>query len=170
MRIKAQEGRYEPSGCFMNLYLVQHGESRPETEDADRSLTEKGREEVSRVARAVARLGIRPNRIIHSGKTRARQTAEIMSESLKPLKGIEPQAGLSPNDPVSPWRDRLEKSTEDLMIIGHLPFLDRLSSLILSGAEDRGIIRFRYGAVVCLERVEGRWCHRRTVTGQDLEI
>jgi len=148
----------------MALFLVQHGEARFETEDPERSLTDTGRKEVGRVAKEAARLGIRPLRIIHSGKTRARQTAEIMAESLRPSRGIEPQQGLNPNDPVSPWMERLERSSEDLMIVGHLPFLDRLASLLLSGDEARGVIRFRYGAIVCLERTEGRWAVRWILT------
>lgn len=141
----------------MNLYLVQHGEARSDAKDPERSLTDAGRDEVTRVARAAARIGIRPRRIIHSGKTRARQTSDIMAESLAPPQGVEQQQGLNPNDPVSPWRERLETSAEDLMIVGHLPFLDRLASLLLCGEEGRGVIRFRYGAAVCLARNNGQW-------------
>lgn len=142
----------------MNLYLVQHGEARSETVDPERSLTGSGRDEVGHVARVAARIGISPLRIIHSGKTRARQTAEIMAESLSPPQGVEQHKGLGPNDPVIPWRERLETSAVDLMIVSHLPFLDRLASLLLTGNEGKGIIRFRYGAVVCLEHNKGSWC------------
>ena len=148
----------------MNLYLVQHGEARSETEDPERSLTDVGRDEVGRVARAAARIGISPLCIFHSGKTRACQTAEVMAETLSPPRGVEERKGLGPNDTVLPWREHLETTAEDLMIVSHLPFLDRLSSLLLSGNEGKGIIRFRYGAVVCLERTNGSWRVRWILT------
>lgn len=148
----------------MILYLVQHGESRPESEDPERSLTDRGRDDVRAVAGEAARLGVRPAAVFHSGKARARQTAEILAESLVPPQGVLAHPGLAPNDPVPPWKERLESSTEDILIAGHLPFLERLASLLLSGDEARGVVRFRQGAVACLERAEGRWAIRWILT------
>src|SRR5437879_828185 len=82
----------------MDLYLMQHGEARPEQEDPSRSLTERGRSEVERVARAAARLGLRIPLIRHSGKLRAQQTAEILAQSLEPRPDVAPLAGLAPQD------------------------------------------------------------------------
>ena len=141
----------------MRLYLVQHVEARSEAEDPTRPLMETGRTEVRRVAAAAQNLAVSPAEILHSGKLRAQQTAELFAEALHPSKGIESASGLSPNDPVQPWAERLNQQEEDLMLVGHLPHLDRLASLLLCGDEQAGIIRFRYGAVLCLEREGAHW-------------
>jgi phosphohistidine phosphatase SixA len=54
----------------MRLYLVQHGEAKPEAEDPERPLTVRGEEETRKVSDAAKRLGIRPSKIYHSGKKR----------------------------------------------------------------------------------------------------
>jgi len=44
------------------------------------------------------------------------------------------------------------------MLVGHLPHLKKLASLLLTGRDDLEIVKFRYGGVVCLERREnGLW-------------
>jgi phosphohistidine phosphatase len=55
----------------MDLYLAQHGEARPEVEDPERSLTDRGEESVRKVAAWTARAGVRVDQIGHSGKRRA---------------------------------------------------------------------------------------------------
>ena len=41
--------------------------------------------------------------------------------------------------------------TDDLMIVGHLPFLGMLAALLLAGDEDADLVAFQCGAIVCLE-------------------
>jgi len=62
----------------MRLYLVQHGEAKREEEDPSRPLTENGRREVEIVAKFLSEAGIKIDKILHSGKLRAAQTAEIL--------------------------------------------------------------------------------------------
>jgi len=138
------------------LCLVQHGEAVSEEVDPRRPLSERGRVEVERVASFLSRAGLRVSKIIHSTKLRARETAEILARHLgaptEEAEGLEPRA-----DP-RPWAERLQSSVEDVMIVGHLPHLSRLASLLLLGREDAEVIRFRYGGVYCLEKGEdGRW-------------
>ncbi|CCC81013.1 phosphohistidine phosphatase SixA [Thermoproteus tenax] len=125
--------------------LVQHGKSYPEAVDPERSLTPEGAEEARRVAAALARAGVRIAAIYHSGKKRARQTAEIFAEALRPAK-VEEAQGLSPNDDPAPWAQRINAMAEDAMIVGHLPHLARLAALLL-GAD---VVEFRYSAALCL--------------------
>ncbi|MCX8116485.1 MAG: phosphohistidine phosphatase SixA [Desulfobacterota bacterium] len=143
----------------MKLYLVQHGEARPEREDPERSLTDFGRDEIQRVSRVAKLMGVLPAVVYHSGKRRARQTAEILGEALNlPLKQEE---GLNPNDPIQPWVERISRERRDLMIVGHLPFLDHLASFLICGNEKARVILFRYGAIVCLEQKEDQgWAIR----------
>ena len=140
----------------MRLYLIQHGEAKPEAEDPERSLTAKGEEEVRRVSAVAKKMDFRASKIYHSGKRRAQQTAEIMAIAL--TLPVESAHGLNPLDDISPWAERISNETKNLMIVGHLPFLEKLTSFLLCGDEGARVVLFRYGAIVCLHRKEdGRW-------------
>ena len=141
----------------MDLYLVQHGEATSETENPDRPLTARGRDDVERVSRHVALLGLAPAEIRHSGKTRAEQTARLIAEALSLNQRVKVAAGLSPNDDVHPVAQELETASPSLMLVGHLPFMSRLASLLLVGYSSLTIVRFRMGGVVCLEHDQGLW-------------
>lgn len=146
------------------LYLVQHGESVPEAEDPARPLAERGRKEVERVARAAARLGLGVATIAHSGKLRAKQTAEILAAELKPAGGVLERPGLTPNDDPGGAARLAAEASEPTMIVGHLPHLSRLASLLLVGDPDREVVAFRMGAVVGLSRDAGKWKLRFVLT------
>lgn len=136
----------------MNLYLVQHAESRPEEQDPDRSLTDRGGEEIRSVAAFAGEAGVRVELIRHSGKTRARQSAEDLSASLSPDKGIAEADGLRPLDEPSIWAERLALTNDDTMLVGHLPHLSRLAGLLLVGDPESSPISFRMGGMLCLAR------------------
>jgi len=150
----------------MRLYLVQHGEAKSETEDAERPLTLRGTEDVKKVAEMLRKLQIKLPKIVHSGKLRAKQTAEILAQGLNislPLVQVSPV--LNPNDDVRPWAERIQKEIDDLMLVGHLPFLDKLASTLLCGNENAKLVLFRYGAIVCLEQKEDKgWAVRWVLT------
>jgi phosphohistidine phosphatase len=140
----------------MNLYLVQHGEARSELEDPERSLTARGEEDTRKISDATKRLSILPAKIYHSGKKRAEQTAGIIAAALD--LPAQMGQGLNPNDDIRPWVERISAEVENLMIVGHLPFLEKLASFLVSGDEGRKVILFRYSAIVCLEKKQaGRW-------------
>ena len=149
----------------VKLYLIQHAEARREEEDPDRPLTEQGWADARRVAaHLVGRGAVRVQRIIHSGKLRARQTAEVWSEHLGRVE-IVPADGLDPAADPATWADRLQQSTEDTMLVGHLPHLERLVSRLLVGDPERRVVEFRNAGTVCLERREdGRWMVRWALT------
>ena len=93
----------------MRIYLMQHGKPVSKEEDSERPLSDEGRNDVERMADFLQRSGVRIEGILHSGKTRARQTAEIMVSRLNP--GLEPQErpGLSPLDDVKEIADQIQK-------------------------------------------------------------
>ena len=148
----------------MQIYLVQHGLAKSKEEDPARPLTPAGREEVERVARAAAVAGMRPASILHSGKTRAQQTAEIFAAHVKPAEGVRAVEGLGPRDEPHGIRERVEQADEPLMLVGHLPHLSRLAALLLADTPEREIVTFRNAGVVCLERQEGRFAVRWILT------
>lgn len=141
----------------MHCYLVQHGEAKGEAEDPARPLTPRGREEVGRVARHAAALGLRIAEIRHSDKLRARQTAQILAEHLSPARGVRETAGLAPTDDPAKVRAEVEAAGEPVMLVGHLPHLSRLASSLVVGDPGEEIIRFRMGAIACLARADGGW-------------
>ncbi len=139
----------------MRLYLVQHGEALAKEVDPERPLSEKGREDVARVAGFLQRAGIRVTRVAHSGKARARETAEILAAALAHGEGAMSRSGIDPKDEVGPVAEEAARWSEDAMLVGHLPFMGRLASRLLSGAEQADAVAFRPGSVACLERGAG---------------
>jgi phosphohistidine phosphatase len=134
----------------MDLYLMQHGEAMSEAEDPARPLSTAGRTAVEQVAARAGAGGIRIERCLHSGKLRAKQTAEILAEAVAGGRAEE-REGLAPKDPVAPVADWLLSSPDgSLALVGHLPFLDRLASLLVADDEDAQVISFRMGGLVKL--------------------
>ncbi|MCL0097141.1 phosphohistidine phosphatase SixA [Dehalococcoidia bacterium] len=141
----------------MKVYLVQHGESKSEIEDPDRPLTEKGKETVASVARYLASLGMEVAEILHSDRLRARQTAELFAQHLSPARGAKEEKWLGPLDDPQKARRLIQQAEGPLMIIGHLPHLSRLASLLILGTPENEIIRFKMGGVVCLSKSDSKW-------------
>src|SRR5205807_4025045 len=149
----------------MRLYLVQHGAAKSEAEDPQGGLTEEGQRTVERMADFLAALRLPLDRIEHSEKLRARQTAEILAARLRPAEGARQIAGIAPNDDVEPMRARLAKESKNLMLVGHLPYLSRLVARLLGLPTDKQVVRFQMGGVVRLEREENEdWIIRWVVT------
>jgi len=136
----------------MNLYLVQHGEAEAKAGDAERLLTEQGRDDVARVAAFTRRAGVVVHQIRHSGKRRAEETAAILAEHLAPAGGVLMMPGLAPKDDVAGVAELVSQETEPLMLVGHLPFLDRLAGLLVTGDPNKSVVSFQRGGVVCLQR------------------
>jgi phosphohistidine phosphatase len=141
------------------LYLVQHGLARTKDQDPDRPLTAAGGEDVRKVAAYVGeKTDVQVSRILHSGKTRARQTAEILAEFLKPGSGVEAVQSLDPMDDPVLWAQQLADTDEDLMLVGHLPHLSKLAALLICGDPQSKVVDFRNGGVVSLRiEDEGHW-------------
>ena len=152
----------------MLLYLVQHGDAKREEEDPSRPLSEKGIRDVKGVASHISRLNIGVEEILHSGKLRAKQTAEIMAEKLKIEKGISETDGLAPLDNASIWAERLNKRTNPLMLVGHLPHLGKLASLLLCSEKEKNFVAFKMGGIVCLKRDDTGWSLQWMITPEAL--
>ena len=141
----------------MRLYLVRHGEAMSEQEDPQRPLSSRGREEVDRVSRAAAKKGMAASRIFHSDKLRAKQTAEILARNIIPSEGICEINGLGPEDDPSLTKAELEVSGKSLIVVGHLPHLNRLAAILLNGNSGAQVIDFQTASVVCLSRRKKEW-------------
>ena len=134
----------------MKLYLVQHAKAASKEADPQRSLTEEGRRDIQKVAAFIKPLNLSVDYLWHSGKTRAQQTADVLSEVVEVKKETAAHEGLSPNDNVTVLKDELISARQDIMIVGHFPFLPKLTSLLLTGSESSNTVAFKNGGIVCL--------------------
>jgi len=135
----------------MALYLVQHGQSLPKDVDPDQGLSEKGVAETERIAGVAKGYNINVGQIRHSVKTRARKTADIFASALLPGGGAKEVQGLKPMDDVAAFAASLNSDT-NTMLVGHLPFMQRMASYLVTGSSDKPIIKFQNSGIVCLDK------------------
>ena len=142
----------------MLLYLVRHGEAQSELTDPSQSLSERGVRDVQKVASHLAGLNVHIDIIFHSQKMRSKQTAIIFAEFLKPREGIQETDQLGPLDDPSEWEQRLRDRDMNIMLVGHLPYLPKLFSLLTCGVIDDSNITFKNASVACLKgQHNGSW-------------
>jgi phosphohistidine phosphatase len=134
----------------MALYLAQHGRSLPKDVDPEQGLSDAGRAEVDRMATVAAAYAIRVAKIAHSGKKRAAQTADIFAAALNLKDKVAERSGLKPLDDVVRLSTEL-RSQEELMLVGHLPFMERLTAYLVTGNADNTVFKFQNGGIVCLD-------------------
>jgi phosphohistidine phosphatase len=137
----------------VNLYILRHGIAAERgtpgfKTDADRPLTPKGRRQLRQIADAMKNLDLRFNLILSSPFLRARQTAEIVAQSLKLKKRLAFSDELAPDgDPKALIRQlnelepapaaialaRIGAPRKNVLLVGHEPYLSRLVALLISG-------------------------------------
>ena len=138
----------------MNIYLMQHGKPVPKEKNPDKPLSDRGRDDVGKMAGFLKKAGIQVETVFHSGKTRARQTAEIISFKINPGKESQKKEGLSPLDDVKAFAEEIKQGQKDFMVVGHLPHLEKLASFLTTGSDSRQVVSFQQGGVVCLRTNE----------------
>lgn len=141
----------------MNFYLVRHGDALPGTLDPRRPLSRLGLEQVEQVARVAAARQAQVSTILHSGILRAEQTAEIMAHHLRPQRGVQRITGLAPHDDPAIAKGELEAASVPVMVVGHLPHLNRLAGLLISGDGDRDTVTFSPATLVCVAHEGSLW-------------
>jgi phosphohistidine phosphatase len=149
----------------MKLYLIRHGEA--ESENAGQtgrrfrepgSLTDKGRKAVLKAAQHLKKSQPEITEIWHSVKLRAKQTADIIAQELD-IENVYKKEGLAPNDPIEKYLEKInDLDDENIAIVGHLPFLPKLASFLLFGAEaEYERISFITAGILCLEKQDEKW-------------
>lgn len=134
----------------MALFLIQHGKNIPKDVDPDQGLSEQGISDVKRIAEVAKGYDIHVSGISHSGKTRARMTAEIFASALAPKNGVQQIGQLGPLDDVEVFAKTLNPG-ENRMFVGHLPFMERLTSYLITGSQDKPVFKFQNGGILCLD-------------------
>lgn len=131
----------------MNLFLLRHGvavDRDPQSfpDDSRRPLTLKGEDRVRLVCDAMQALELSFDRILASPFLRSRQTAEIVASSLGLRRALEFREELTPTgDPQVLFRfiNRLSPKPENLLLVGHEPYLSGLLSVLVCGQADAAI-------------------------------
>lgn len=137
----------------MLIYLVRHGEALSEQENPERPLSTMGKRNIQRLGAHLAEhIKMSPGYIYHSTKARAAQTATILSQSLSNAPEPVQTDGLMPMDDPGIWAEQLSSVDRDIMLVGHMPYLSRLASLLLTWDAGKEIADFTPGTILCIER------------------
>ena len=140
------------------VLLVRHGQSTSTMDNPQRPLAIPGRQHAEHVASWLDECGYSVEEILHSSKLRARQTAKIFGARLGVHAGhVREVSGLKPNDDPAPMAETLETDRRSIMVVSHLPLLNRLASLLLSGDPELLQCQFSDAGVVILAGVAGGW-------------
>ena len=151
----------------MNLFILRHGLAiEPGTHrlssDAERPLTPKGKQKVAEVARAMKAMEISFNLILTSPYVRAKQTAEIVAAKLHAQKRLEFADELKPGGSMDELIERIREADgapENVLLVGHEPYLSNLISLLVFGDMGASITMKKAGLCkVSAERLECGRC------------
>ena len=148
------------------IYLVHHAEAVDSEIDPQRPLSAVGRAHAIALAGHAAKMGVRPAAIWHSGKLRARQTADAFRAGCNPSAEFAAIRGLQPTDPADWIRDRLIGETREVMLVGHFPSLPRVLHLLVTGRADGEAHHFPLHGLVQLEAVGDGWEIRTVMEGE----
>ncbi len=150
----------------MALFLVQHGKNLPKDVDEEKGLSDEGAAEVKNVAQTAKAFGLTVSEIRHSGKKRAHQTAEIYSQILNDESiPVEKSEGMGPLDDVADYVSKISDE-KNIMLVGHLPFLERMISYLITQNTETPVFKFQNGAIVGLNNLpdSGAWVIRSAIS------
>ena len=141
----------------MFLYLMRHGSALSTLEDPLRPLTHTGTQQVERVAQFINHHTPQPSEIWHSGKLRAQQTAQIISQTLGFTSDPQRYHALEPNEAIEIIFDQIVEHP-NILLVGHLPHLQRLTAALVVGNADKEVVAFEPATWVRLKMLgHGNW-------------
>jgi phosphohistidine phosphatase len=118
--------------------------------DPQRPLSAAGHAHAAQLAERARERGCAPAAIWHSGKLRARQTAEPFWRVCSPFAEFKMVRGLGPDDPPDVIHAAILKETRDILLAGHIPNLTALLQRVLGDSA-----RFPAHGMVALETLDG---------------
>jgi phosphohistidine phosphatase len=146
------------------VFLVHHADAVAGNVDHMRPLSTRGLAQAEQVAKALAERGAKPAAIWHSGKLRARQTADACWRAVNPLAAFTAVRGLQPEDDPDTIATALAAEERDVLLASHMPFLPTLLHRLTTGRRDRLSAPFPLHGAVALEREQDLWVERWRVT------
>jgi len=136
----------------MKLYLVQHADALSKDTDPARPLSEQGLRDAVNMAAFLHGAQVTVDEVVHSGKLRAAETADVLAKAVWPGNTPETLPGLAPNDGTDHLCNTAMAAGGDLMVVGHMPFMGRMAARCLSSQETGALVAFEPGSVLCLAR------------------
>lgn len=136
----------------MKLILMRHGEYVTDRLNLD-VLTENGITQVTNMAAWLNTKGLAISHILHSHKNRATQTATMMAEGLDKKSLLHMHVGLNPGADLHDFAAEISSIDQNVMAVGHMPFMGRLVSYLVCHDENQMTVDFQPGTSVCLMRV-----------------
>jgi phosphohistidine phosphatase len=127
------------------IWLLRHGDAAEGSPDAERPLTEKGKEQSRAAGRALKNLGVKPVACLTSPKVRALETAKIACEELGVEPQLEPKLAGGPFDPEA----LAAGLGDDVLLVGHDPDFS-MAVHSLTGAQ----VRMKKGGLAGVEKGE----------------
>jgi phosphohistidine phosphatase len=127
------------------LWLLRHGDAADGSPDAERPLTEKGREQSRAAGAALHALGVTPSACLTSPKLRAADTARLACEQLGVVPQHEPKLA---GGPVHA-EELAAGLGDDVLLVGHDPDFS-MAVHDLTGAQ----VRMAKGGLAGVERGE----------------
>ena len=142
----------------MKIHVLRHGiavvrDDLDVKNDSARQLTARGKRQLRQTAAAMKKMGLRFDLILSSPYLRAKQTAEIVAESLKLKKQLKFSDALAPDGSPKNLIRQLNESKpapENVLLVGHEPYLSCLISLLTTGGMDLAM-DFKKGGLCKLE-------------------
>jgi phosphohistidine phosphatase len=137
----------------MRLSLLRHGiaaerGSSGDEHDSERPLTAKGERRMRRIAEGMQALRLSYDLMLSSPYLRAKQTAEIVTQVLNTPKGVLLAETLTPESNPRQLIDVLRtdhREEEDILLVGHEPYLSRLISTLLTGGPNLPVVMKKGG-------------------------
>lgn len=138
----------------LSLYLIRHAQACQRgpayPDDTKRPLVPKGHRQAKALAKALALLEIRFDRLFSSPYRRARQTAEAVESMSKELQILDALARDGYPELLQALTGALNASERHVALVGHEPYLGELASLLLTGAPQSMRVRFKKAGLVVL--------------------
>lgn len=138
----------------MKLYLMRHGQAAGKDVDPEQGLSSDGKSAIEQLAHTLSGQETGFRWVFHSEKTRARQTAEIMSHIISPEAVCQQRENLTPNSNPDDLLEEINRWSDDTLIVSHLPFIPSLLSRLV---EKPQAIVFQPGTIVCLSKEGHLW-------------
>jgi len=135
----------------MRIYLMRHGEYNVNQDNLD-ILTEKGINEIAALSAFLQESKINISEIVHSEKNRTKEAATLIATALGEI-GLSEHPYLSPEADPEVFLAEISNLTPDTLVVGHLPYLSRLVSLLILGNDSSVIIDFKPSTFVCLTQI-----------------
>jgi phosphohistidine phosphatase len=130
----------------MKLFLIRHAVADDGDDDAARPLSADGERRFRRAVRGLSALGVRFDRVLHSPRRRAVETAELLT----PL--LDGDTEVSPLLTAAPSAELLSSLRGDaLAVVGHEPHLSSLLAWLIAGPSSTARVSLKKGAVARLE-------------------